>query len=196
MFKTINLLWNLLSINYNLPDELIVKILYEFNGFSHPLVSILLNETKIKYFEDLQTLEFSKYVQKHYHKYGYDDSLKDIMINKYKYFKIHNNASYLNFNDPGYFIPRQNGRLFYCISMYTKHNQANVNWDLNRSKKILNKIKCVGCFKKYVYSNEYNSSKIILKKDTYILKKLKDKPWICNYCCEVGLDKLCSHSLV
>ena len=29
-----------------------------------------------------------------------------------------------------------------------------------------------------------------LKKDTYILKKLENKPWLCNYCYHVGLDKL------
>ena len=188
MSNIIRLVWGLLAFNAKLPDELIVKILYEFNGLAHPLVSILLNETKIKFFEDLQTLSFSKFVKNHYYKYGYGDSLKDIMLNKYKYFKIHSNASYINFNDPGYFIPRQNGRLFYSI--YTHCNTVNVNWNLNRSKKILEKIKCVGCFKKYVYSNEYNSSKIHLKKDTYILKQLENETWVCNYCCNIGLDKL------
>jgi hypothetical protein len=182
------LVWNLLSFNANLPDELIVKILYEFNGLSHPLVSILLNETKIKYYEDLQSLPFSKIVQNHYYKYGYNLDLKNIMINKHKFFKIHNNASYINFNDPGYFIPRQNGRLFYSIT--GKCNTVNVNWNLNRSNKILDKIKCVGCFKNYVYSHEYNSSKASLNKDTYILKELEEQSWICNYCCHVGLDNL------
>ena len=182
------LVWNLLSFNANLPDELIVKILYEFNGLSHPLVSILRNETKIKYYEDLQTLPFSKIVHNHYYKYGYNLDLKNIMINKHKYFKIHNNASYINFNDPGYFIPRQNGRLFYSIT--GNCNKVNVNWNLNRSNKILDKIKCVGCYKHYVYSHEYNSSKASLNKDTYILKKLENKPWVCNYCCHVGLDNL------
>ena len=188
MSSTLFICWNLLSTNGNLPDELIVKILYEFNGFSHPLVSILRNETKIQYYEDLQTLSFSQYVQKHYYKHGYDLFLKNIMLNKHKYFKIHNNTSYINFNDPGYFIPRQNGRLFYRIT--GNCNTVNVNWNLNRSKKILDKIKCVGCYKHYVYSNEYNASKIRVKKDTYILKKLENKPWLCNYCCHVGLDKL------
>lgn len=188
MYNVFNLLWTFLSYKGQLPDELIVKILYEFNGLSHQLVSILLNETKIKYFEDLQTLPFSTHVQKHYYKYGYDTSLKDIMVNKHKYSKISNNASYINFNDPGYFIPRQNGRLFYNLDN-TNVNRT-VNWNLNRSKKILSKIKCVGCYKYYVYSNEYNASKIRVKKDTYILKEFENKPWLCNYCCHVGLDKL------
>ena len=188
MSSTLFICWNLLSTNGNLPDELIVKILYEFNGFSHPLVSLLLNETKIHYYEDLQNLPFSKIVQNHYYKHGYDNSLKNIMLNKHKYFKIHNNASYINFNDPGYFIPRQNGRLFYRI--IGNCNTVNVNWNLNRSKKILDKIKCLGCYKHYVYSNEYNASKILFKKNTYILKKLENKIWLCNYCCHVGLDTL------
>ena len=188
MTNIIQLVWNLLTFNANLPDELIVKIIYDFNGLSHPLVSILLNETKITYFEDLQTLPFSKYVLTHYYKYGYNNSLKDIMVNKHKIFKIHNNASYINFNDPGYFIPRLNGRLFYNI-IGECHN-VNVNWNLNRSKKILDKLKCLGCFKNYVYSNEYNSSKASLKKDTYILKNLENNNWMCNYCYNVGLDNL------
>ena len=184
MSNNIGLVWGLLYFNASLPDELIVKILYEYNGLSHPLVSILFNETKIRYYESLQNIPFSKYVQKHYYKYGYNTSLKDIMLNKHKYFKIHNNASYINFNDPGYFIPRQNGRLFYNI------DTMNINWNLNRSKKILDKIKCVGCYKHYVYSNEYNTYKIIVKKDTYILKNLENNTWICNYCYNVGLDNL------
>lgn len=182
------LVWNLLSFNANLPDELIVKILYEFNGLTHPLVSILRNETKIKYYEDLQSIPFSKIVKNHYYKYGYNHALKNIMINKHKFFKIHNNASYINFNDPGYFIPRQNGRLFYSIT--GQCNTINVNWNLNRSKKILDKIKCVGCFKNYVYSPEYNASKASLNKDTYILKELETKSWVCNYCYDIGLDNL------
>ena len=184
MSNIFNLLWIFLYARCGLPNELIIKILFHFNGISHPIVTILQNETKIKYFEDLQTVPFGKYVQKHYCKNGYDDTLKQIMLNKYKYFKI-NNTSYINFNDPGYFIPRHNGRLFYNMD-----SNNNVNWDLNRSKKILSKIKCVGCFKKYIYSNEYNSSKINLKKDTYILKNLEKQPWVCNYCYQIGLDKL------
>jgi hypothetical protein len=36
----------------------------------------------------------------------------------------------------------------------------------------------------------YNSSKFILKKDTYILKNLENNTWMCNYCYNVGLDNL------
>ena len=188
MGEFLTLIWNILSNIGNLPDEIVVKILYEFNGMSHPLVAILLHETKIKYYDDLQNLPFSKFIQNHYYNYGYNLELNNIMINKHKYFKIHNYASYINFNDPGYFIPRQNGRLFYRL--IGPCNTINVNWNLNRSKKILDKIKCVGCFKNYVYSNEYNASKVILKKDTYILKELEIHHWLCNYCCGIGLDNL------
>ena len=102
MGEFLTLIWNILSNIGNLPDEIVVKILYEFNGMSHPLVAILLHETKIKYYDDLQNLPFSKFIQNHYYNYGYNLELNNIMINKHKYFKIHNYASYINFNDPGY----------------------------------------------------------------------------------------------
>jgi hypothetical protein len=186
------LLWNLLSFNGNLPDEIIVKILYDFNGLSHPLVSILLNETKINKYERLQTLPIAKQIQKHYYKYGCNNNLIEIMNNKQKFFNINSITTYLNYNDPGYFIPRINGRLFYSI--FDENNTIEItpkiNWSLNRSKHLLEKIKCVGCLKHYASCYEYNSSKEKLKKYTYVLKELENKTWVCNYCFNIGLDKL------
>ena len=186
------LLWEFLSFNGNLPDEIILKILYDFNGLSHPLVYILLNATKINKYEHLQILPIGKKVQKHYYKYGYDKILVEMMNNKQKYFNITNYTSYLNYNNPGYFIPRINGHLFYSIS-YENNNieiTPQIKWNINRSKHLLNKIKCLACFKHYTSSHEYYTSKDKLKKNTYILKELENKTWLCHYCFNVGLDKL------
>ena len=44
MSSTLSLYWKLLANIGNLPDELIVKILYENNGLKHPIVKLLYNE--------------------------------------------------------------------------------------------------------------------------------------------------------
>ena len=44
MSSTMYLCWNLLTYKGNLPDELILKIAYEFEGIQHPLVKLLFND--------------------------------------------------------------------------------------------------------------------------------------------------------
>ena len=133
MSDVLTLLWEFLSFNGNLPDEIILKILYDFNGLSHPLVYILLNDTKINKYEHLQILPIGKKVQKHYYKYGYDKILVEMMNNKQQYFNIINYTSYLNYNNPGYFIPRINGHLFYsiCYENNTIEITPQIKWNIN-----------------------------------------------------------------
>ena len=64
--KTCKLCWSILTIKGNLPEELIVKILFHFGGLRHPIASMLFNSTKVKEFEDLQKLPFSKSIYKFY----------------------------------------------------------------------------------------------------------------------------------
>ena len=45
--NTLSLCWHFLTIIGQLPEELIVKILYEFNGLRHPHVNMLREDTKI-----------------------------------------------------------------------------------------------------------------------------------------------------
>ena len=52
MSSNISLYWDLLSYIGKLPDELIVKILYEYNGLKHPIVN-LLNKTSYNYLLNL-----------------------------------------------------------------------------------------------------------------------------------------------
>ena len=115
MSSTLYLCWNLLDNIGKLPDELIVKILYEYNGLKHPIVKLLYNETKIDKWERLKNLPFSISIQKLYYKYGLNDNLINIMNHKQTYYKLHSLTSYINWNDPGYFIRRENGRLYYNV---------------------------------------------------------------------------------
>ena len=62
----LSLCWHLLSIVGNLPEELIVKILYHYGGLRHPNVSMLLEYTKNEEYEALQKLPISNSIYKFY----------------------------------------------------------------------------------------------------------------------------------
>ena len=119
--NTLSLCWHFLTIIGQLPEELIVKILYEFNGLRHPHVNMLHDSTKISEYEILQKLPLSKFVhkyylnpKKYYKVYGKNiiqfiyDSLEKASKKEYPYG--------ISTIDPGYFIPRQFGRLFYEVN--------------------------------------------------------------------------------
>lgn len=119
--NTLELCWYMLTIIGRLPEELIVKILYEFNGLRHPHVNMLREATKISEYETLLKLPLSKLVHKYYLNptkyykvYGKNiiqfiyDSLEKERKNVYPYG--------ISTIDPGYFIPRQFGRLFYEVN--------------------------------------------------------------------------------
>jgi hypothetical protein len=199
MSSTLSLSWNLLATIGNLPDELIVKILYEYNGLKHPIVKLLYNETKIDKYERLIKLPFSRSIQKHYYKYGLNDNLISIMNNKQNHYYLHNCTSYIQWNDPGYFIRRENGRLHYNLL----NENLNVNetsymnlWKLNRSKKIIENIKC-RCGKCITgeYRTLYSLITLLEKYGNYtnILKKLEKhyniNKWLCNYCYNIAFDE-------
>ena len=126
----LSLTWHLLSIIGNLPEELIIKILYQYGGMRHPIVNILLESTKNKEYEDLQKLPFSKSIYKFYlNKEKYSNLFGVDIINyinnkQHTYFR--ECISYTHYEDPGYFFPRQFGRLYYNVL------NENINVDMNR----------------------------------------------------------------
>jgi len=198
MSSTLSLCWNLLATIGNLPDELIVKILYEYNGLKHPIVKLLYNETKIDKYERLKNVPFSKNIQKHYYKYGLNDNLIYIMNHKQKYYKLHFLTSYINWNDPGYFIRREKGRLYYNVLNdrlnVIKTSYMNL-WKLERSKKIIENIKC-RCSKRFV--NDFGSLNyldILYNKHSDYVTILNEieihyniNHWICNQCYNIAFN--------
>mgnify|MGYP007047347296 CR=1 FL=1 len=198
MSSTLSLYWNLLDNIGKLPDELIVKILYEYNGLKHPIVKLLYNETKIDEYERLKNIPFSISIQKHYYKYGLNDNLIHIMNNKQKYYKLHFLTSYINWNDPGYFIRREKGRLYYNVLNdrlnVIKTSYMNL-WKLERSKKIIENIKC-RCGKCFV--NDFgtlNYLNILYNKHSDYVTILNEieihyniNHWICNQCYNIAFN--------
>jgi hypothetical protein len=199
MSSTLSICWNLLSTFGDLPDELIVKILYEFTGLQHPIVKLLFNETKNDKYERLIKLPFSRSIQNHYYKYGLNSDLITLLNNKQKLYFIYNCSSYIHYTDPGYFIRRERGRLYYNLL----NNNLNVNetsymnlWTLNRSKKIIENIKC-RCNKCYIYDfGTPNHLTILLEKYgnyTTILKKIERNysinQWLCNHCYNIAFNE-------
>lgn len=198
MSSTLSLYWNLLDNIGKLPDELIVKILYEYNGLKHPIVKLLYNETKIDEYERLKNIPFSISIQKLYYKYGLNDNLIHIMNNKQKYYKLHFLTSYINWNDPGYFIRREKGRLYYNVLNdrlnVIKTSYMNL-WKLERSKKIIENIKC-RCSKRFV--NDFGSLNyldILYNKHSDYVTILNEieihyniNHWICNQCYNIAFN--------
>jgi len=114
---TLDLCWNLLSTIGNIPNELIFKIMYEFEGVKHPIVIMLLDETRQDKYMKLYRTPFSKKLRTHYYKHGVNDTLLKI-INEQDDIDIWHNRcgdDYIELSDPGSFIPRQFGRLYYHI---------------------------------------------------------------------------------
>ena len=162
------LIWNLLRFNGQLPDEIIVKILYEFRGLEHPLVKKLLDFTENKSYENYQRSRISKVLEKMYRE---DGEVSDRMLKELN--SYHGQARgyslnmYINYTDPGYYMKRRFGKI--CYEMITKSNcqlsfyypdkfnnyngDYNSNyipyigryWKLNRSLSILNKLSCKKC---------------------------------------------------
>ena len=184
--------WNLLSSVGCLPDEIILKIVYEFNGLQHPVVKLLFNETKVDEWERLRKLPFSRSIQTHYYKHGLDNELLTLLNDKQNLYFIYNCSSYIHFKDPGYFIRREHGRLYYTLL----NDNLNVNetsymnlWKLDRSKKNIESIKC-GCGKRYIYDfgSPNHLTTLLENYGSYthslhsIKKKYKINKWRCNRC--------------
>ena len=196
------LLWTYLVDIGNLPDEIIAKILYEFEGLKHPLVSILRYETKIHNYELMQQYPFSKTIQSFYNKYGLTKKLLEFTIVKQNnYFKgpppPPKTQSYIIYDDPGCFIPRQLGKLFYTIlgDNDTVEKNNYVPWNLIRSKRKFENIECF-CGKKMIEYNinlrsnllqQYGNYTTIMKHidEQYILSHDK---WLCSYCYNIAFN--------
>ena len=195
MSSTLSLSWILLSCKGDLPDELILKILLQFNGLQHPLVKLLLNKTKIDDAERLRKLPFSRSIQRHYYKYGVNDELFTLLNNKQNLHFIYNCSSYLHWTDPGYFIPRQKGRLYYSVLNDNSPIETTicVNFKLERSKKIIEKIKCITCSKLYIndyfdYNNDYKNFGSYTNMLMSIERNTEINKYLCRYCYDVAFN--------
>jgi hypothetical protein len=197
--STVSKVWNLLSNIGNLPDELILKILYEFNGLQHPIVKLLFNETKVDEYERLKKLPFSRSIQNHYYKYGLNEDMTTLLKVKQNLYFIYNCSSYIQFKDPGYFIRRENGRLYYNLL----NDNLNVNetsymklWNLERSKKIIENISCA-CGKLYIYDfgTPNHLTTLIESFGSYTLslqnikRNYNIKKWLCNNCYNIAFHE-------
>lgn len=163
------LIWTLLRTIGQLPDEIIVKILYEFRGLEHPLVKKLLDSTRNRTYEDYQKLSVNKVLEKIYRE---DCEVSDRMLEalRYHHEKVRGyyQMMYINYTDPGYYMKRKFGKLVYEIetksdrrlyrnvppNKYTNYDgdfnsnyTSNIGryWKLNRSVAIINKLKCMRC---------------------------------------------------
>ena len=145
--NTLSLSWHLLTIVGQLPEELIVKILYQFGGLRHPVVNMLLEHTKVDRFEELQKLPFSRGIYKFYLNQEKYTALFRLDIVNYinnkqcDYFR--ECMSYIHYENPGFFIPRQFGRLYYNVldDLESVETKVHVEWKLNRSKIILKSLR-------------------------------------------------------
>ena len=138
--NTCSLCWHLLTLIGNLPEELIVKILFHYSGLRHPITYILLNSTKVKEYEDLQKLPFSKSIHKFYlnkEKYSnlFGVDIINYMNNK-QHFYFQECRSYIQYKEPGYFFPRQLGRLYYITKTdeCAVETKLNIDWKLKKNK--------------------------------------------------------------
>ena len=92
-------------------------------------------------------------------------------------------TSYIYYNDPGYFMPRQFGKLYYSIFNDT------MKWNLHRSKYILDNIKCF-CNKSYSNTNDINNNSSYVEELKYIENNiLTNNKWLCNYCYNVAFNE-------
>jgi hypothetical protein len=143
MTHTLSLCWDLLTNVGQLPDELIVKILYQYSGLRHPIVNMLLEHTKVDRFEELQKLPFSRGIYRFYLNQEKYRALFGINIVNYINNKqcdyLRDCTSYFHYDNPGYFIPRQFGRFYYNVlnDLDSVETKVHVDWKLNRSKIML-----------------------------------------------------------
>lgn len=135
------LYWNVLRGLGGLPDELIVKILYEFRGLQHPVVTMLLDNTKVNEYEELQKLPIGKiiynfYLHKEKYQARYNYSINEFINHQQKsYYRLNNNFS-TYYNNPGCFFPRQFGRLYYNTLNDNDlvETKIHVDWKLTQVK--------------------------------------------------------------
>jgi len=139
--NTCSLCWHLLTLIGNLSEELIVKILFHYSGLRHPLTSMLLNSTIVQEYEELQKLPFSKSIHKFYlNKEKYSNLFGiDIIsyINNKQCYYFRECRSYIHYKEPGYFFPRQFGRLYYSTKTddCDVETKLNINWKLKKNQK-------------------------------------------------------------
>ena len=189
-----------------LPDELILMILFQFRAIQHPVVSQLLKKTENILCELNQKNIYGIEVNKVYNNLKTQNKDKkvdihEIMSNHFNSEIYWNNPDLnflLRYDDFGYFIKRSFGKLNYSI----KHDYKNVDtsshfglFDLTRSQKIIEKYTCKCDYKlKFYYNVNKRDVKIYAKrgsainydsvtKDLVYLEKTFNLPnFVCVYC--------------
>ena len=189
-----------------LPDELILMILFKFRAVQHPVVSQLLKRTeKIrcelnqesiygievnKVYNDLKTQNRGKKVDIH--------EMMSHHFNSEIYWNDPDLNFLLRFDDFGYFIKRSFGKLNYSIKNDYKNIDTSSHlglFGLTRAKKIIEKYTCKCDYKlKFYYNVNKREVKIYAKrgspinydsvtKDLVYLEKTFNLPnFVCAYC--------------
>lgn len=192
------LLFNLLKNIGNLPDELIVKIIYDYNGMRHPIVTLLLNHTRNDEHEILSSRPYTKNLIRYFNTFGHSDHLTYLILKEQKEYINQNNINYGVYKDIEYFLPRTFGKLYYNeknekLTMFVK------DWNLNLSKKKLENIKCMSCNYCWFDVNKHtiwDSPKYIRFSNTHIMPHswssvfdyflefnyVKNKNYLCKHC--------------
>ena len=196
-------------LRHHLPDEIIQLIIFKYRCVKHPIVNLLLNYTKNLYFENNQKAYLGLEINSAYNNLKSKDGdinqlLKEYFNNNmvrgpHKYWKDTCNWHLRNCQDFGYYLKRPWGRLYY----YRKYDHNKVqegmilgNWNLSRSKKMIDKIAC-NC--EYLLKYYYNVNEEEVKRNSCIgshinydsitkdlmfleNKLIKKGEYICSYC--------------
>ena len=171
MTNSLNIIWSLLAIIGRLPDELICKILYDFQGLEHPISLLLNKKTYVNsYFSNMP---YVPRLLTYYRKNGYTKHLQNLLLNSQKEYANKYRLNSIIYQDLGYFIPRNFGKLYYELkndNLLVEPGMDLKLWKLNRSKNIvLNKV-CTDCnysFKSLatnLFNNRYISWTEVLNK--------------------------------
>ena len=182
---------------------MILKIIYHYRGIQHPVVSLLLESSKKLEYENNQKYSLGKQLQKSYEMHGSSPQLQELIDYFYKTqltgYGLRND--YFKINDPGYFIKRPFGKLYYNINEENKPIQEGKKlrqWNLRRSINITNKLDCSCGYNYYNVNHSYvirESKKhkfINYNSDTacllFLEKKLNLNSEYSNYTCKTCLN--------
>ena len=184
MTNSVYTIWNFLAIIGGLPDELICKILYDFQGLEHPISVLLKKKTHLNgYFSNMP------YVPKlltYYRQHGYTPKLHNLLINSQKEYSNKYGLNSIIYQDLGYFIPRNFGKLYYELKRDNLLVEPGMNlklWKLDRSKKIALNNVCTECDYSFtnlatnLFNKQYVSWTEVLKKIETLKCGLNQHPY-------------------
>ena len=127
-----NLLIFILYKKYKLPYEIVMIIIYNFLSLQHPISKLLIDKTKNYLYECQMFSNKNIKIQKYYKNNGIDNYLLNLTHNQ----------------DPGFYIPRKFGKLYYQIIKEKNKIQNGMSlsqWNLKSQYCCINCDDC-GCF--------------------------------------------------